>query len=510
LTAHINPATPRSPAGHHNPWFIAFVISIAPFMEVLDTTIANVALTHIAGSLAASQDESTWILTAYLVSNAIILPISGWLTNVLGRKRIFLICIAGFSVTSALCGIAPSLGFMLVARVLQGLAGGGLAPVGQSMLTDSFPPEKRSQVFALYGLTVIAAPALGPMVGGWLTDNISWHWVFLINVPIGLIAFAMVSIFVTEPPLLIKERKALIKKGLSVDYIGFALVAVGFGVLQVVLDEFQEDDGFRSSFIIGATIIAGVALVTLVVWEWNHKQPVMDVRLLRFPSFSISCVMMFLVGFVLLASTQITPQLTQSLFGYNATISGLSLGYGGFAAIIVLPLAGFLTGKLPPKYLLVFGFGLIGSTLMLETYIDLAASFRTIVFYRVLQMMGIPFIFIPISAVSFNGIPVNKTSEASALINLMRNLGSSFGISFVQTLLAWREQFHYERLGELATPYRTGLMSGGQKALGQVVATQAALLSYLDLFYALGVATLIVCPLALFIKNKPKPKPKEA
>ena len=347
-----NPALPRSAAGDRNPWLIAVVVSIATFMEVLDTTIANVALRHIAGSLAADQDESTWILTSYLVSNAVVLPVSGWLANVIGRKRFYMLCVGLFTASSMLCALSTSLGMMLVARVLQGIGGGGMAPTEQSMFADTFPPEKRAQAFALYGLTVVSAPAIGPVLGGWLTDNLSWHWVFLINLPVGLLSLTLVGLLVVEPEVLQQERRALLAKGLNIDVLGLVLVFVGFGTLQILLDRYEIDDGFSSGFISTLGVVSAVSLVTLVVWELSHPQPVMNVRLLGYRSFGISCGLMFLVGFLLISTTQLLPQLAQSLLGYDATTSGLTLGVGGIASLLLMPVAGLVTGRLiQPKWL---------------------------------------------------------------------------------------------------------------------------------------------------------------
>src|ERR1700761_5147337 len=321
-------------------------------MEVLDTTIANVALRHIGGSLAADQDEQTWILTSYLVSNAVVLPVSGWLANVIGRKRFYMICVALFTLSSLLCAVSTSLTMMLMARVLQGIGGGGMAPTEQSMFADTFPPEKRAQAFALYGLTVVSAPAIGPVLGGWLTDNLSWHWVFLINLPVGLLSLTLVGLLVVEPPILQQERRALLAKGLNIDVFGLVLVFLGFGTLQILLDRYEIDDGFTSGFITTLGITSAVCLVTLVIWELIHPQPVVNVRLFGYRSFGISCGLMFLVGFLLISTTQLLPQLAQSLLGYDATTSGMTLGVGGIFTLLLMPVSGIVTGRLiQPKYL---------------------------------------------------------------------------------------------------------------------------------------------------------------
>ncbi len=495
---------PRSPAGYFNPWFIAAVVSIAPFMEVLDTTIANVALTHMAGSLGASEDESTWILTSYLVSNTVILPISGWLAQVIGRKRFYLICVALFTISSVACAFATTLPMMLIARIFQGLGGGGLAPVTQSMLADSFPPSKRSQAFAVFGLTVIAAPATGPIIGGWLTDNLSWHWIFLINLPIGLIAFTLISVFITEPAIMIKERIERLKDGLKLDYFGLFLVALGFGMLQIFLDKFQEEDGFSSPFIITSFCTVVVSLSLLVVWELQHPYPVMNLRLFKIRNFAVGNILLFFVGFILLSSTQLLPELTQTELGYDSTTSGFALALGGMATIGLMPLAGFITGRMvSPKILIIGAFIEIGIALLLQSSISPQVSFGIISFYRVLQVIALPFIFIPVNAVCYIGVPPANNGEASALANQSRNLGSSVGISFVNTMLVYRQQFHHARLTETITPY-SSLHGLRLPQIGPLLQSQSVFLSYLDMFHLIGIISLVLWPFVFLLKSPPK------
>jgi len=505
LAMAARPYLPRSPAGDYNLWMIAAIISIAPFMEVLDTTIATVSLTHIAGSLAASQEESTWILTSYLVSNSVILPISGWLQQVIGRKRFYQMCLAAFVASSVGCAFSTSLSMMIVFRVLQGIGGGGLAPVTQSMLADSVVPEKRAQIFAVLGLTIVAAPAIGPLVGGWITDNLSWHWIFLINLPVGLLAGTLVAIFISEPPLLIEERKQLLKTGLQLDYLGLLLVAVGFGCLQIFLDKFQEDDGFSSSFILTMFGIWVSALSLLAVWEWQHPQPVMNLRLLKYRNFGIGCVIMFMMAVVLYASTQMLPQLTQSLLGYDSENAGDVLALGGLLTIAAMPVSGFICGRyVPAKLLLLGAFLEIGFALFLQAGMTLDVTFNTIAWFRGLQVIAVPFVFVPITAMCYVGLPPKNNGEASALMNQMRNLGSSFGVSGIGTMLAWRIQFHHARLAESITPY-TSLHGMRASQIAPLVQTQAVFMSYLDLFRIAGVVALLVVPIVLFLKSPPKP-----
>jgi len=500
----MNPALPRSPAGDYNPWMVAAMIALAPFMEVLDTTIANVSLTHIAGSLGASQTESTWVLTSYLVSNSIILPISGWLANVIGRKRFFLICTGLFTAASVLCAGATSLDMIVVARVLQGLGGGGLAPAAQTMMADAFPPEKRSQVFTLLGLTIIVAPATGPVLGGWLTDTFSWHWIFLINLPVGLIAMTLTSIFVSEPELLNRERAELWARGLHMDYFGLLLVAVGFGTLQMFLDKFDVDDGFASPFVITMFAMAAVSLSTLVVWEWQHPQPVMNLRLLRNFNFSICCVITFIVGFVFLSSTQLLPQLAQTLLGYDSQTSGLALALGGMVTVLLMPFAGFITGRfVAPRWLMAVGMLQMGGALIADSHFSPYLDFSQLSMARIMQVIAMPFIFIPMSTSTYAGLKPQSFGEAAALSNQLRNIGGSMGISFVTNMLAWRTQFHHARLAESINPYRS--MHGLSLAkLDQLVQFQASFVSYLDVFYIIGILSLAVWPIVLFLQPPPK------
>lgn len=501
----MNAALPRSAAGDRSPWLIAVIVSVATFMEVLDVTIVNVALRHIAGSLAADLDESTWIITSYLVSNAIVLPISGWLANVIGRKRFYMGCVAIFTLSSLLCAASTSLGMILIARVIQGIGGGGLAPTEQSIFADTFPVEKRAQAFALYGLTVVTAPAVGPTLGGWLTDTWSWHWCFLINLPVGALSLILVQLFIVEPPALQEDRRRLLARGLRIDYVGFALVALGFGALQIMLDRYEIDDGFSSGFVSGMAVIAGVSLAALIPWEIWHPQPAMNVRLMRSRAFSISLLVMFLFGVMLISMTQLIPRLTQELLGYDAYLSGLSLGMGGIATLFIMPFAGLITGRLvQPKWLIAIALAGTGWALWSSSNLDLDVSFWNVSMIRVTQVVWLPFVFIPLSAVSYVGVPPDHTNEASALINLMRNLGGSVGVSFTTTLLEQREQFHHARLAEHITAYNGYGWNVPLPPIDAMIQAQAGIMSYLDIFWLLGIVGLCVAPLALLLPRMPK------
>src|SRR6202051_4018365 len=365
-----------------NPWIIAVAVSLAAFMEVLDTSIANVALPHIAGNLGASNDESTWVLTSYLVSNAIVLPISGWLVAWLGRKRFFLTCIVFFTISSLLCGIAPNLGLLLLFRVMQGAFGGGLQPMAQAILGDTFPPEKRGLAFALYGVTAICAPAIGPTLGGWITDNYSWRWIFYINVPVGALALALVYQLVEDPPDLGRLGKLLS----GFDFIGFSLLTVGVGALQIALDKGQEDDWFESPFITVLVVIAAVGLVSLVVWEWFQKEPIVDVRSFKNFNFAATSLMFLMLGVALFSSTVLMPQLLQTLMGYTAQKAGMVFSAGALVVLVVLPMVGKLTTRFQARYIIAVGWMTLAISMSASSkQIDLLMSFRSATLLRIWQ-----------------------------------------------------------------------------------------------------------------------------
>ncbi len=496
---------PYSAAGPNNRWLVAVVVSIATFMEVLDTTVANVSLRHIAGSLSAGQDESTYVLTSYLVANAIIVPISGWLATRLGRKRFYMICIGLFTVSSALCATATTLGQIVFWRVAQGLGGGGLAPVEQSIFADTFPVRQRAQAFALYGLTVVMAPAAGPVLGGWLTDRFSWHWVFLINLPVGCLSLLLCGLLVHDSPAWKRDRAAQLARGFRVDYIGFLLVVVGFGSLQIVLDRFEREGGIGTPLVNVLGTICVVSLLTLVVWETYHPEPVMNVRLLRHRGFAVSVVLMFGVGFALLSSSQLLPQLAQELLGYDALTAGLTLAAAGIVTILCMPLSGILTGRvLQPRVLTCVAFIGTAYAMYYAAGFTLQTDFYALSVSRILLAIWLPFMFIPITSASLVGIPPSQNGQASALLNLSRNLGGSAGISYVTTLLAYRRQFHHARLAEHFGAYNGYGFGTDLAALAHRVQVQAAMLTYVDLFWALAIASLCFAPLALLLPRLPK------
>src|SRR5467141_3464126 len=503
-----------------NPWVIAVVVSLAAFMEVLDTSIANVALPHIAGNLGASNDESTWVLTSYLVSNAIVLPISGWLVTWLGRKRFFLTCIVFFTISSFLCGIAPSLGFLLLFRVLQGAFGGGLQPMAQSILGDSFAPEKRGLAFSLYGITTICAPAIGPTLGGWITDNYSWRWIFYINVPVGILALILVYQFVEDPPYI-----AALKKRLSgFDFIGFSLLTLGVGALQIVLDKGQEDDWFGSRFITTLVVIAAVGLISLVIWEWFQKEPIVDVRLFKNFNVATTNLMFLMLGAALFSSTVLMPQLLQTLMGYPAQKAGMVLSAGALVVLVVLPMVGKLTTRFQARHIIAFGWiGLAVSMYISSKQVDLLMSFRSATLLRVWQYIPVAFLFVPLTLAGYVGLPPEKTNAAAGLMNFMRNMGQSIGTSAVTTLIARRSKYHQSVLAEYTasglfhasiTALAMRLTTAGlsvhaaqRQALGRLytmVQAQAGVLSYIDVYWLLAMGSAILFVASFLLKrNEP-------
>jgi DHA2 family multidrug resistance protein len=418
-----------------NPWLIGVVVAMAAFMEVLDTSIANVALPYMAGSLGATNEQSTWILTSYLVSNAIVLPISGWIAALLGRKKFFMICLIIFTASSLLCGIAPSLVTIILFRVLQGVGGGGMQPMAQAILADSFPPRQRGSAFALYGITTIVAPTIGPTLGGWITDNFSWRWIFFINLPVGILALFLVFRLIEDPPWVKRAKGAIVR----FDYIGVGLLVLGVGALQVMLDKGQEDNWFGSNFILALAVIAGICLAALPLWEWFFEAPIIDVRLYKNLNFLGANVMIFIFGILLFSALVMMPQYLQTLMGYSAESAGLVLSGGSLLLLFMMPVVGTLTSKVQARYLIAFGWLVLSLAMYYTTqHLDLDISFRTASVLRVVQVIGLGFLFVPINLASYIGMPGDKSTSIAGLINFMRNIGSSIGTSMVTTLMPGR------------------------------------------------------------------------
>jgi DHA2 family multidrug resistance protein len=505
-----------------NPWIIAMTVMLATFMEVLDTSVANVSLPHIAGSLSASMDESTWVLTSYLVANAIILPMGGWFSMLLGRKRFYMICVALFTVSSLLCGIAPSLGALIFFRVLQGIGGGALQPISQAILVESFPREKHGMAMAVYGMGVVVAPVVGPTLGGWITDNYTWRWIFLINIPVGILSLALTALLIFDPPYL--KRKTL-GNGFKIDYMGFGLLALGLGALEVVMDEGQREDWLSSHFILAFACIMAVCLVAVVFWELRQKEPIIDFRILKDRNYALATLSMLVLGFVLYASTALMPLMLQTLLGYTALLSGLVLSPGGLVIVMCLPAVGMLMRKVQPRFLVIFGVLASSLGLFYMSKFNLQIDYRTAVWGRMVQSFGMAFLFVPISATAFAFIPKERTNYATGLFNLARNIGGSMGIATATTLLARRAQFHQSVLVSHLTPYdaryrealagaaatlRHAGSSPGDAALqaqGMIygnVLRQSSMLAFADAFWVMGVLFLLIVPL-MFLMKKVRP-----
>lgn len=505
-----------------NPWLIALVVALASFMEVLDTTIANVALNYIAGGMGVSADEASWVVTSYLVSNAIILTASGFLAGLIGRKRFFLICLALFSVSSVLCGLAWSFQSLLLFRILQGLGGGGMVPLAQSILADSFPPSKRGQAFALFGVAVVVAPVVGPTLGGWLSDNLSWRWCFLINAPVGVLAMALIGRLFHESAAYVEARRRRLMEAGGFDFVGFALVATFLGSLEVMLDRGLDDDWFGSPFIVVVATICALAFVAMIPWELTRRNPTIDIRMVGGRQFAACFVVMLATGAILMATTQYMPQLVQNEFGYTATWAGLALTPGGLVTLGMMFVVGALSSKVQPKYLIAAGALAVALSMYQLTAVNGGLDFWFFARSRMLLGVGLPLIFLPSMTASYDGVPSDKTDQASALLNAARNTGGSLGAALISNVLSDRGQFHQSRLVEHVVPSSPQYQETLQQAIGYFVAhgsslahaqqqaiawigqqlrTQTSLLSYGDAFWALTLLALAAVPLALTLRK---------
>jgi DHA2 family multidrug resistance protein len=497
-------------------------VTLATFMEVLDSSIANVSLPHIAGSLGATYEEATWVLTSYLVSSAIVLPVSGWLSTVIGRKRFYMTCVALFTICSFICGISTSLPMLIIARVLQGAGGGGLQPSEQAILADTFPVEKRGMAFSLYGMAVVVAPAIGPTLGGWITDNYTWHWIFFINIPVGILSLILTSRFVEDPPWIREERQA----GIGIDYIGLALIVIGVACFQIVLDKGQQKDWFADPTITIMFLVGVPTLVAFFLWEWYHDDPIVDVRLLRNRNFGTAVFFSFVLGLVLFGSTVLIPEFLQESLGYTAELAGLALSPGGLVLMLMMPIAGRLTAtKVDPRLLIAIGFLITAATLHLFTVVYLGISFSTVVMLRMIQVIGMPLIFIPISTLNYVGVPREKNNQVSGLSNFARNIGGAIGTSLLETFLARQNQTHdltlashavrsnphfdqlLNSLQALFFSHGFGPAAAAKKALATaygMLQAQASALSFENSFWVMSAIVLCLVPLP-FIMRRPKP-----
>lgn len=518
---HYEHWTPR-----FNPWVITFTVTLATFMEALDTSIANVALPHIAGSLGASFDEATWVLTSYLVSNAVVLPISGWIANRIGRKNFYMSCVALFTLFSFFCGLANSLTLLVIFRVIQGAAGGGLQPSERAILADTFAPEKRSMAFALYGMAVVVAPAIGPTIGGWITDDYTWRWIFFLNIPVGILSLALTSRIVEDPPYLKRVRERV---G-GIDGIGLGLLALTIGALQMMLDKGQEDDWFSSHFIVSCAFIAAVGFIAFLWRESTTPHPVIDLSMYRKRNFAMTQIVMLVIGASLYSTTVMIPQYLQEVMGYNATQAGMVLSLGGLVLIVLLPIVGFLGQKFDPRAMITFGFILVTFGIWRIADLNLNISFWDAASWRVIMVLGMPFLFVPISVMSYVGVPQEKNNEVSGLTALARNIGGSLGVSFISTMIVRRAQVHQQYLAAHVYPASpnynimqhamTGaLQSGGFSSANAAAASaariygmmgqQASTLAYIDTVHALVILTACLIPIGYLMK-KPRFRPRQS
>ncbi|HEY1206254.1 MAG: DHA2 family efflux MFS transporter permease subunit [Bryobacteraceae bacterium] len=498
-----------------NPWLIAVSVMFGTFMEVLDTTVVNVSLPHIAGSLSATVDEATWALTSYLVANAIVLPMTGWLANYFGRKRFLLAAVMGFTTASALCGLSTSLPMLIFFRIVQGATGGALQPLSQAVMLEAFPPQDRGKAMGFWGLGIVVAPMLGPVLGGWLTDNYSWRWIFYINIPIGVICIIMTKLFIFDPPY--------IRRGTSrVDYWGIGMLAVGIGALQVFLDKGQEDDWFGSGFIRTLAVVAAVGLISLVIWELRSPHPIVNLRVLKLPTYATGVFMMTVLGFVLYGSLVLLPIFLQTLLGYPALQAGVAMAPRGLGSFIAMPIIGAILGRFDARKML--GLGIVGASLTLIqlSWLDLNAGYWDIFWPQFFQGVAMALLFVPLTTTTMDPIRKEQMGNATSIFNLMRNIGGSTGIAAATTFLERRTQAQINLLGAHVTPYsgaarqmlqgaRSTLMASGansvtatQQAYGMVfgsVERQAAMLAFLETFRLLGLVFLVLLPFLLLMRR---------
>ena len=502
-----------------NPWIVTVSVMLATFMEILDTTVVNVSIPHISGSLAATVEEGTWVVTSYLVSNAIILPMSGWLANYLGRKKLLLLCVAGFTLTSLLCGLATSLSSLIFFRVLQGLTGGGLQPLAQAILLETFPPKKHGQAMAAFGIGILLAPILGPTLGGWITDNYSWRWIFYLNLPVGALSLILMSRFVVDPPYIRRSES-------RIDLWGIGFLALGFGTLQIVLDTGQRKDWFASNYIRFYAVLCAIGLVGMVIRELKTRDPVVNLRALKNASFSTGVFLISLLGFVLYGSLVLLPIYLQTLLGYPAYNAGLALSPRGLGSLATTPLAGYLTSKTDPRRLLIAGVIIGAATMFSLSRLNLNAGYWDIFWPQVFQGVALSFLFIPLMAVSMAGIPKEQMGNATSIYNLMRNIGGSFGIAIMTTFIARRAQMHQVRLAENVTPsnlqtrqalqglegwfHQQGVdaVTAHRKALSAIygmVQRHASMLSFIEAFWIMAILFLAMLPFLLLLRSPHAP-----
>jgi DHA2 family multidrug resistance protein len=498
-----------------NPWLIAIAVMLATVMEVLDTSVANVALPHIAGNLSATPEEATWVLTSYLISNAIILPATGWISSFIGRKRFLIFCIVMFTAASALCGAAPNLTILILARILQGIGGGALQPIAQSVLLESFPPEKRGSAMALYGMGVVVAPIIGPTLGGWITDNYSWRWIFYINLPVGALAAFMANAFVQDPPYIRNQKPG------KIDFFGFGLMALGLSSMELTLDLGQQYDWFQSPFIVFTTVMAALAIIAFICWELYTPEPIVNLRVFLNRNFAVGTILIAAVGVVLYGSTALLPLFLQTLLGYSAVNSGLAVSPRGLGSMVSMIVVGRLIGKIDSRYLIMFGFAVLAYSTFMFTNINLEISSTSVSFPMIISGFAMGFVFVPLTTLTMGTLTNEQIGNASGIYNLMRNTGGSFGIAAMTALLARNQQIHQAQLVTHTTPYdpafqqlfdqltaplipQIGIEAATQQAYQTIygmVVGQAAVLSYIDNFRLLGILCVLAVPTAFLFKR---------
>lgn len=504
----------------HNPWLIAVVATLATFMEVLDTSIANVSLPHIAGNLGASISDSTWVLTSYLVANAIVLPATAFLSAAIGRRNYYMLSVAVFTVSSLLCGLAPNLESLVLFRLLQGLGGGGLQPLTQAILVDTFPPRMRGMGMAVYGMTVVVAPVIGPTFGGWITDNYSWHWVFLINVPVGLFALSLSLRYITDPPFLRRRTGAARWRG---DFVGLSLVGIGLGCLQMALDLGEREDWFSSPWITGAAVTAGVSLLAGLWWSLRREDPMVDVRVLRERNLGLSCLHMLIFGAVLYGTTALLPLMAQTQLGYTAMQSGMALSPGGMVVAVLMPFVGYMVSRTDPRWMILLGVTVISASLLQMASFSLQVDFRHLVLARSLQGFGLAFIFVPINTIAYARVQAHDRNAASSLMSIARNIGGSVGIGYTSTMVARATQTHRATLAEHASLYDPNYVAAQHELQQRLLPTfgdpahaervahavleqqldhQSSMLAYVDQFRFLAIAFLILVPVVLMMRRQ--------
>jgi len=522
----MNPIEPNFGAGADprpevNRWIVAIAVMLSTFMEILDTTVVNVSLPHIAGSLSATVDESTWALTSYLVANAIVLPLTGWLANYFGRKRLLMMSVTGFTVASFFCGMAPNLTVLVLCRIVQGATGGAMQPLSQAVLLETFPSRERGKAMAFWGLGIVVAPIIGPVLGGWLTDNYSWRWVFYINIPVGIASIIMTKLFIFDPHYIRRLSS-------RVDSWGIGMLAVGIGALQIVLDKGQEEDWFASDWIRVLFVISIVTLVIFLLYEWRVRNPVLHLRVFRSRTYSTGVFMMTLLGFVLYASLVMLPILLQTLFGYPALQAGIAMAPRGIGSFLAMPLVGILVSRFDPRKLLALGIALAAFTLIWLGQLNLDAGYWDIFWPQLIQGVSMALLFVPLTTITMDPIPNAEMGNATSIFNLMRNIGGSTGIAVVTTILERRTQMHVNTLGAHVTPYdlgtrlmlqniQKGLMERGADsvtalrqsygALFGMVQRQAAMISFNEVFWLLGIIFLAVMPF-IFVLKRPTHRPE--